>query len=322
MLGFVVRRVLLAIPVVVLATIAVFALVNVRGDPLARIRQNPSADPATIAQLTDEYHLDRPLPVRYAHWLGDFVRGDWGTSYDSGRSVKSVIGTALPNSLLLLLGAILVSVPIALAVGVWAALRHNSAVDHAITGFAYFGLAMPLFWFGIVLQLVLVVLPADAWGVRVFYVGGKHTTGQEGELLDLLRHMALPVLTLSLANIAAWSRFQRSSMLDVLSADYLRTARANGLAERRVIMKHALRNALIPFVTVTSLSVAALVGGAIVTEQVFSWPGMGTVFIQAVGASDYPVLLAWMAVVAVAVVIVNLFADLTYGFIAPRTAER
>lgn len=319
---YVLRRLLLSVPVFILATVIVFALVSFRGDPLAHLRQQPGVAPETIAALEREFHLNDSGIQRYWDWLSDFVRGDWGTSYATRRPVAEMIGAALPNTLILVGGAVIISVTLAMAVGVVGAVRHRSAVDHALSGLSYVGLSMPTFWLGLLLQLLLVIVPYNAYGIRLVYATGMHSTGNEGQLVDLLRHLVLPVLTLSMLHVAAWSRFQRAGMLDALSTDYVRTARAKGVPEGIVIFRHALRNALLPFVTVTALGLAAMVGGSIVTERVFAWPGMGTLFVAALSGDDHPVILACLGVSAVAMILANLAADLAYGALSPRTAER
>jgi peptide/nickel transport system permease protein len=318
MARFVVVRLLVSIPVLLLATVIVFALVSFRGDPLAELRGRPLVSQETIRQLEEEYHLDEPVVVQYGLWLRDFVRGDWGTSYDSRRPVKDLIAQALPNTLMLVGGAMVISVIVALVVGVVSAVRQYSRFDYLATGFSYFGFSMPIFWFGLILQLVMVIFLQERFGIHLFYVQGKYSTGKEGDVVNLLRHLALPVLTLSLTIMAAWSRFQRARMLEVINSDYVRTASAKGLSRSRVVVKHALRNALIPFVTVATIDIAGLVGGAVVTERIFSWPGMGSLFIGALLQDDYPVILSWLAVASVAVILANLVADLLYSLLDPR----
>lgn len=268
--------------------------------------------------LEREYHLDDPLAVRYVRWLGDFARGRWGTSYDSRRPVAAMIGPAMASTLLLSGAAIVVSLAAGVGLGVLGATRKGSVLDHCTNAFAYFGLSMPVFWFGLILQLGLVIVPREALGVQVLYSQGKYSTGREGDLLNLLQHMVLPVLTLSIGFVAIYSRFQRASLIEALGADYVRTAKAKGASARRVVCLHALRNALGPVVTVTAVGMGGFVGGAVVTERVFSWPGMGTLFLQALNHHDYPVVLSWMAIVAVAVVVANLVADIVYCLLDPR----
>jgi len=317
-LAFVVRRLLVAIPVVLLATVVAFVLVTARGDPLADLRHRPGVSTETIHALEHEYHLDESKPARYLGWLWDFVRGDWGHSYRTEQPVTQMIADGAWNTFLLVGVTVLLSGALAMFLGVVSAVRQYSALDHAVTGFSYFGYSMPDFFFALLLQLGLVVLLREQFGVHWFFVQGKYRVGHEGELGDLARHMVLPVLTLMLTSVAAWSRYQRSSMLEALRADYIRTARAKGVPRGRIIRRHALRNALVPFVTVVAVDTGVLLGGVVVVERIFAWPGLGLVFFQALSNSDYPVLLAWMAVATVFVVLANLAADLLYGVLDPR----
>jgi peptide/nickel transport system permease protein len=316
--GFVARRLLVAIPVVLVATFVVFLLVSATGDPLADIRTQPATDPHTIQLLEAQYHLNDPVVERYVYWLGDFVQGDWGTSFSTDRPVIDMVGEAAWNSFLLVGTTVVLSVFVALLVGIVSAVRQRSAFDYAATGFSYFGFSMPDFFFALLLQLVLVVWLREQFDVQLFYVQGKYTIGEEGNLVNLLQHMALPVATLMLTTVAAWSRYQRDSMLDVLRADYIRTARAKGVPRSRIIRHHALRNALIPFVTVVAIDTGVLLGGVVVVERIFSWPGLGLVFFTALERSDYPVVLAWTALATVFVVLCNLVADVVYGVLDPR----
>ena len=318
MFAFVVRRLVTALVVVVLATIVVFALVSARGDPLKDLRHRPGVSQVTLRNLEHEYHLDESRPAQYVGWLGDFVQGDWGTSFRTERSVSTMVGEAAWNSFLLVGTAVVLSVMLALFIGVVSAVRQYSLFDHAATSFSYFGYSMPDFFFALLLQLFVVIVLHEQLGIDVLYVQGKYSVGQQGDVVNLIEHMVLPVTVLMLTSVAAWSRYQRDSMLEVLNADYVRTARAKGVPRRQVIRRHALRNALIPFVTVVAIDAGVLLGGVVVVERVFSWPGMGLLFFDALERSDYPVILAWMAVATVFVVLFNLLADILYAALDPR----
>ena len=318
MIAYIGRRLLVSIPVVILATLVVFVLVTARGDPLRDYRHKPGVSQQTVENLEREYHLDQSKPEQYIGWLGDFVRGDWGTSFSTDQPVSEMVGRAAWNSALLVVPAVLLAAVIALFVGVVSAVRRYSAFDHVATGFSYFGFSMPDFFFALLLQLVLVVVLQEQLGIQLFYVQGKYSVGQEGDIGNLIQHMVLPVLALMLASVAAWSRYQRDSMIDVLHSDYIRTARAKGVPQREIVRRHALRNALVPFVTVVAIDAGVLLGGVVVIERIFSWPGMGSLFFTALERSDYPVLLVWMAVAAVFVVLANLVADIVYGALDPR----
>jgi peptide/nickel transport system permease protein len=317
-IAFIGRRLLVAIPVVLLATLVVFLLVSARGDPLRDLRHRPGVSQQTVRNLEHEYHLDESKPAQYVGWLSDFVQGDWGTSFRTQRAVTSMVGDATWNSFLLVGTAVLFSVGLAMLIGVVSAVRQYSAFDHLATGFSYFGFSMPDFFFALLLQLLLVVVLREQFGIHLFYVQGKYSVGHEGEIGNLVQHMVLPVLTLMLTSVAAWSRYQRDSMLEVLHTDYVRTARAKGVPRRQIIRRHALRNALIPFVTVVAIDAGVLLGGVVVVERIFSWPGLGLLFFDALERSDYPVILAWMAVATLFVVVANLVADVLYGVLDPR----
>lgn len=318
MTRFVVRRVLASIPVLLLATMIVFTLVSLRGDPLQRYRHNPKVSQQTLQNLEHKYHLDKSKPEQYMLWLGDFAEGKWGRSFSSDQPVQTIVRSAAINTFELVFVSVLFSISLALLIGVVSAVRQYSLFDHGATGLSYFGYSMPDFVFGLVLQLVAIVWLQEALGVHLVYVYGKYSVGQEGNLLNLTQHMVLPVLTLSLTGIAAWSRFQRDSMLDVINTDYVRTARAKGVPRRTVVTKHAMRNALIPFITVVAVDTGALLGGVVVVEEIFGWRGLGSVFLAALRNFDYPVLLAVTLLSTTFVIVLNLVADVLYGFLDPR----
>jgi peptide/nickel transport system permease protein len=207
---------------------------------------------------------------------------------------------------------------LAIPIGIYSAIRQYSWFDHASTGFSYFGYSMPIFWFGLMLQLFFAYYLYKWTGVHWFYSANMYSVGHEHDIINRLQHLALPVMTLSIASIAGWSRYQRASMLEVINSDYLRTARAKGLPERTVILKHALRNAMIPLITILTLDIAALFSGAVVTETVFGWPGMGRLFYDAVVSRDYPVVMGCVMLFSVMVIIFNLIADILYAVFDPR----
>jgi len=319
LLTYILRRIVYSVPVLLVASFLTFWGVRIAVDPVGRFRGLRNS-----AQLIPErrkaLHLNENIVAQWWRWLTGFVHGDMGTSEATHQSVSSMISRALWPTLQLLFWATLFSLIIAIAVGVYSSLRQYSVGDHLLTGASYIGIAMPPFLFALVAISLLVAWPKSHFHLDdpIFYSVGTHNTGVTGFNMDYLRHMFLPVLTLTIASIASWSRFQRTSMLDVMHADYVRTARAKGLPQRKVVVKHALRNALIPLVTVVALDTAFLIGGVIITEQIFSISGMGKMFIDALQAGDAPVLLAWFFVVAVAVIAANLVADVLYGVLDPR----
>jgi peptide/nickel transport system permease protein len=308
-----------SIPVLVVASFISFWLIRLSVDPLTKFRhQKDSA--RVLAEQRKALGLDHPIVVQWWNWLTDFVRGDMGTSSRTKDHVSSMVGRALWPSLQLLFWATLVSVAVALLLSVYSAVKQYSIGDYVFTGLSYIGIAMPDFWFALMAIALLTTGPvvwfhlAQPW----VYSTGLHSEGVNGFNLDYLRHLALPVLTLTVTSVAAWSRFGRASMLDVLHADYVRTARAKGVPRRKVIFKHAFRNAMIPFVTVTALDTAFLIGGVIIAEKIFAISGMGQAFLDALGAGDAPFLLAWFFLVAIAVIGFNLLADVIYVVLDPR----
>jgi peptide/nickel transport system permease protein len=317
MITFITRRVLYSIPVIIVASFILFWAVRSTFDPLAKLRQ--AHDPAVIAREIERLGLDRSIPEQYFLWLRSLVVGDWGLSTRTGTPVLPLIGDALWPTLQLAFWGLIIAVLIAGGISVYSAVRQYSLGDNLLTGASYIGIAMPAFWFGLILIQTFAVWPKEAFGLSeppLFFIG-LHSPGQTG-VLDYIRHLILPVAALMIALVASWSRFGRAAMLDALSSDYVRTARAKGVPRRQVIWRHAVRNSLAPFVTVVALDAAILIGGLVITEQIFAIPGMGRLFLQSLVAGDVYVLLPWMIVVAVAVVICNLIADIAYAVLDPR----
>jgi len=275
-LRYLVRRVLGSIPVLLVASLITFWLVRVAIDPLARYRHQRDSQ-RVLAEQRAKLGLDHSIFQQWWDWLTHFVRGDMGTSSRTGDPVSSMIGHALWPSVQLLFWATIVSVTVAIMLGVYSAMKQYSIGDYFFTGLSYAGIAMPDFWFALMAIALLVTGPTIWFHLDqpIFYSIGLHSEGVSGVNLDYFRHLALPVLTLTFTSVAAWSRFLRAEMLGVLNADYVRTARAKGVPRRRVVRRHAFRNALIPFLTVTALDTAFLIGGVIITEKIFSISGMG-----------------------------------------------
>jgi peptide/nickel transport system permease protein len=264
--------------------------------------------------------LDKPVAVQYAKWVGNFAQGDMGTSEVTRQPVASMLGSGLGYTMQLMIWAVILSIIAAIAIGVYSAVRQYSAGDYIFTTISFIGISIPPFWFAFI-AIQFFVFQLMAWlnlSQPIFYFVGLHSTGASGFNIDYLQHLFLPVLVLTVQNIAGWSRYQRASMLDTLNSDYIRTARAKGVPRRQVITKHALRNALIPVVTVMALDIGLLFGGLVITEQIFSIPGMGRIFVQAITNGDAAVLTSWTVVAAFFVLLFNLFADLAYGWLDPR----
>ena len=320
MLTFVIRRLLYSVVVLLAASFIIFTFVSVSGDPVAFLRMQPTASEVTIQRIEERKHLNDPIPVQYVYWLKDMLTNQFGTTTIGDRPILPDITRVMGHTLQLVIAAELLAILVAVGIGVYSALRQYSVFDYSATTFSFVGLATPVFWLALMLQVLFVYI--YQWtGVRIFYVanlsGVDPGTGIHF-VLDRAQHLALPVLVLMVASIASYSRYMRASMLEVVNSDYVRTARAKGLPERSVTMRHAFRNALIPLVTIVALNFGGLLGGAVVTETVFGLDGMGLYFINALNNGDpYPVM-AWLMVTATLVIIFNLVADIAYGYLDPR----
>jgi peptide/nickel transport system permease protein len=309
------RRVVQAIPLLGLVSLLVFALIHaVPGGPLSMYLSNPNVRPADIERLRHALGLDRSLATQYFAWVRGFARGDWGYSFSDGRPVLMRIVERVPATLELLGGAIAVALVAALPLGVLTALRRGSLVDRVTTVLSFAGISVPVFWLGLVLQLLFAV--ALGW-----LPSSGRDTPAGGGALDHLRHLVLPASVLATVHAAVWSRYLRASMANTLGERFIVAARARGVPERSIVWRHALRNALLPFVTVVLLDAAIMVSGAVVTESVFAWPGVGSLFTEALARRDYTVLMAFLMISAAAVVLLNLLADVLYHALDPRVAR-
>jgi peptide/nickel transport system permease protein len=320
MLIFVARRLLYSVVVLLAASFIIFTFVSVSNDPLAFLKMQPAASEITIQRIEERKHLNDPIPVQYVYWLKDMLTNQFGTTTIGDRPILPDLTRVMGHTLQLVVAAELLAILFAVGIGVYSALRQYSVFDMSATTFSFVGFATPVFWLALMLQILFVYI--YQWtGVRIFYVANLSGVDPGSGLhfvLDRAQHLALPVLVLMVASIAQYSRFMRASMLEVVNSDYVRTARAKGLSERSVTMRHAFRNALIPLVTIVALNFGGLLGGAVVTETVFGLDGMGLYFINALNNGDpYPVM-AWLMVTATLVIIFNLVADIAYGYLDPR----
>ena len=302
MFQYTIRRALVALPSILGVLIIVFAMVRLApGDP-ALLLAGELADEATIERIRERFGLDRPVPEQFARFLGGVVQGDLGRSTRTNREVTADLATYFPNTLELALGAIVVALLIGIPAGIVSALRPNTWLDLLVMFGALLGVSMPVFWFGLLAILFFSV--ELGW----FPVAGRGT----------FRHLVLPAITLGVSSTAIIARMTRSAMLEVLSQDFVRTARAKGLLGRSIVLKHALRNAMVPIVTVGGLEFGALMAGAVITETVFTWPGIGSLLVTSILARDYPVVQGAVLLIAITFIFVNLLVDLVYGFIDPR----
>ncbi len=313
MTAFVVRRLLLAIPTLIGVTILTFALLHLAPGGPALALAGERATPAQVAAVTHALGLDRPWPQQYGRWLLDLLHGDLGFSYVRQTTVVSLIGQRLPQTMLLMACAIGISIALALPLGVYQAYRRNSAIDRALNVGVFIGWSMPTFWFGTLLIAIFAVR------LRWLPVGGLQTIDTANfDWPSRIAHLVLPAATLAIVSIAGWSRYIRASMIDQLREDYTRTARAKGLPVRTVLFRHTLRNALIPFITLLGGTLPALFGGAVISEQIFAYPGMGQLFWESAVDRDYSTLLGMTVIAGALVVLGNLAADVLYGVVDPR----
>jgi peptide/nickel transport system permease protein len=304
-----------AVFTLLIITIVCFILTRLSADPLAQYATNPNMSAADRAALRERLGLNQPIPIQYLKWIGLALQGDMGLSFFSKQPVLGMIGQRLPMTLVLMVTAEIFTLTFALLLGIISAVKQYSLLDNVITSFSFIGFSMPIFFIALGLMLIFAVkfkqmgwpyLPtgADIWNPK--------------DVSQLIRHMVMPVTALVIISTANYSRFVRSSILEVLGLDYVRTARAKGLTERAVLFKHALRNAALPFVTIVGLDIPAMLGGALITESVFAWPGMGRLFWEYAQRGDFPVVNGVLLITSSAVVIFTIITDLVYTFVDPR----
>ena len=326
MTRYVVRRLLQAIPLLLGIVTLVFIIIHLApGDPTARYAQ-PGVSPEVLDQLRRNWGLDQPIYIQYLSWLRSFFTGDLGVSLAQNRPITAILAERIPNTLILSGVALLLIFAIGIAVGIVQAVRQYSTLDTTLTLATLFIYSMPGFWLGLMLILVLAykLHQVDWWPDALTFPASGMTSidydllGFWAKLGDRLRHLVLPSIALGVASAASIARYMRSSMLDVIRQDYIRTARAKGLPERRVILKHALKNALLPIISLFGLYLPFLFSGAVLVEHVFAWPGMGSTIVDAIYQRDYPLVMATTFVFAAFVVIANLIADVLYAVADPR----
>jgi len=318
---YIIRRLFQAIPILIGISIVSFIIVHLApGDPVDRFRSG-RVSAETIQNLIRLYGLDKPLLEQFFSWFTTFWQFPfkaeaWGYSFVDGRPVTEKIFEKIPTTLLLMVTSLIVTIIVAVPLGVLAAVKQYSWADKIITTIATIGYALPSFVLGVLLLYIFNIKIST--GPFHFPGNGIQTLGKTGDIPDIAWHMVLPVASLAIQQIAGWSRYMRSSMLEVLQQDYMRTARAKGLGGSKILFKHGLRNALIPLITLLGLTLPSLLGGAAITETIFSWPGLGFLGVQSVGTNDYPVVLATVMIGGVGVILGNLLADVMYGVVDPR----
>lgn len=308
------RRMIGAVPLLIgIAVISFLFMHAMPGGPTTMLARNSRMTAQQLENVKRSMGLDQPVPVQLGRWLVNVVRGDLGLSFTQFRPVTQIIGERVGPTLRLVGVAIVLSIVLALGAGLLSALKRYSWADNVITAVSFIGLAMPVFWLGLMLQLL--------FSVQLGWLPAADMTKGNGPLDDA-RHILLPAFTLAFGTVASWSRYVRSSMLETINLDYIRTARAKGLTYRLTVTRHALRNALIPFVTVVAIDIPLFLTGAVVTETIFSWPGLGRLFFDALRARDYPVLMGLLVYSAVLIVLFGILADLIYAVLNPRIRYR
>ena len=339
MTNYILRRLAQAVPQLFIISIILFMLMQAFGDPVATLGARTPPKPEDKERLRRMLGLDQPVYVQYLTWLagndwqkidmdGDGIpetngqrtgvlRGDLGNSLVTRRPVLEMIGDRLPNTLLLMVTAEIIIIIVSLALGLYSALRPYSLFDNLFTGLSFVGYSMPVFWLALMLMYIFAVNFRE-WGLPYLPTVGMFDPQVGKTPAELIKHMALPVATLSIISIAGYSRFVRSSMLEVLSQDYVRTARAKGLRVMYVVVRHALPNAALPFITLIGLDIPFLMAGALVTERIFAWPGMGRLFLDHLERADFPMLMGILMFIAIAVVIFQIITDIVYSLVDPR----
>ena len=320
MIRYILRRLAWAVPTLLIVTFLVYVALRVGTNPVESYkRSNPRVTPEKIRQYIDINGLDPNYVLGYFRWLNNFLTGNWPRSIKGSREVWPALKDAMANTLRLGIAATVVGVFFGLIFGLLASLRPGGRRDIAINTGAFVGISIPPFISAILLQLLFAGYWQRWFGTSLFPTSGVYPAGHTGfDLFLMLKYMALPTVVVAIQIVATYSRYLRSSMLDVLNSDYMRTARSKGISERRILINHGMRNALIPIVTVAAIDFGAIVGGLIITENIFSYPGMGLYFLKSFGDGDFPLLMPWMVIIVLSILIFNLIADISYAWLDPR----
>jgi len=309
---YLIRRTIQAIVTLFLVTVFTFALIHLAPGGPTQVMIAPGVSPEAFEVQKRNLGLDQPVHIQYLQWMGRLLQGDLGTTFKNNLPVGDILWPTVGNTLVLMIAAWLVTLIIALPWGIYNSTKVYGISDQFASIVSYLGFAMPTFWFGIILQQIF------AMNLKWLPLSDMWTYGKQGDIGDLVMHLIMPVTVLSLGFLASYVKYSRASMLEVLDQDYIRTARAKGVKESRVVFRHALRNALIPIVTILGLDLPILVSGAALTESVFNWPGMGRLFVSMANAREYSVLMAIVLVTSVFVILGNLLADILYAVVDPR----
>jgi len=312
MFQYIIRRLLIAIPVLLGVTIFGFFIINLApGDPV-EMQINPYATETDIEIRKEALGINDPIYIQYFRWLGSLIKGDFGYSFSTYEPVSQMILERIGPTMMLMGTALIIAYLIAIPIGILSATKQYSWIDYLTTSFSFLGVSIPNFFLGLGFIYIFSI------SFNILPTGGMNTLGSDGGFIDTLKHLILPALVLATGICGNMVRYVRSSMLEVFGQDYLRTARAKGLKEVFVVNKHAFRNALLPIITVIGMDISLLIGGAVVTEQIFQWPGLGQLTIQSIGSRDYPTLMAINVLAALSVLFSNLIADILYSVADPR----
>ena len=313
------RRILQSIFTLLVISMILYGLISsVPGGIMSVYTERSDYTPEDLARIRAKLGLDDPIPVRYAKWLGSMLQGDMGNSLITKRPVLEEIADRLPNTLLLMSIMMVTTLLVAIPLGILSAVKQYTWFDHITTTAAFAGQSLPVFWFGLLLIIIFAVTLKGADGKPLLPGSGMYTLGEDFSLMDRIKHLILPVSMLTFVSAAGYMRYLRSSMLDVIHEDYVRTARAKGGSERLVIFKHALRNAIIPLVTLVALDLPSLFGGALFTETIFAWPGIGRLYFTAALKTDYPLVMAVLIIESALIIGSNLLVDFIYATLDPR----
>jgi peptide/nickel transport system permease protein len=324
MRDYIVRRVLGMIPLILIVMIVSFGIFSLVPNPFAALIENPRIKKSDIQRLIKAWGFDLPWYLRFFKWFSGVIRGDWGPSLlYPGSLARDIISRALPVTVRVMGLTFLVSLAVALPIGILSAVKQYSMTDYIVTVISFLGMSMPTFWFGLLTMMLFSVVLKRPNGMPLLPAGGIITPGLEEapfwvKLGDRAQYLLMPVFVLAFSSVGGWARYMRSSMLEVIRQDYIRTARAKGAPEHSVINKHALRNAMIPIVTLVALSLPGIVGGAAITETIFNIPGMGSLIIAAEIKSDYPTAMIGLMLISILVIVFNLVADVVYAWVDPR----
>jgi peptide/nickel transport system permease protein len=319
MTRYIIRRIVQAIPLLLLISFTVFMLMQmIPGGPMAAYQNNPNISAEDLARLKHELGLDVPKHIQYINWLRNILQGNLGTSEITRRPALTEILERLPNTIYLSMTSFLLALAIAVPIGIISAIRQYSWFDHMMTTFAFLGQSIPVFWFGLICIIIFNVMLKNPSGGPLLPGGGMYTIGAPHTILDYLRHLIMPASVLAIFSLGTHVRYMRAGMLDVLHQDYIRTAYAKGLRERTVMLRHALKNALLPLVTIIGLDIPGLLSGTLITETIFSWPGMGRLFYNSIERGDYAVMMGVLMFSATLVILFGLLTDIVYAFLNPR----